>query len=608
MFDVSSLIHLGNSNSVKNSIAGDLHMYMSKKRKNGKEYSSPFTRLQTNDAEKNKDNNSAIILNTCGDNCNWLKCFCFIKSNLFYVYKVRGDYKPFIIFLLEGSEVQVINYHLALKNKIIKETRNLQLGENQDIIHIKTAAFGAEHTYTFYSSDKGTIKKWMRTLNNANFSALNNNVKLISEENGEIRINMENIKKLSDIELKNKDIQIASLNEKINSLKVDLENVRAKNKRLQIAADVNIKSADELLQKKISEIEFIHNEMETKMDEIERLKEKVKNATSECEKKTKLINELKAERDVLEKRLKEIMRTYEEACREPEKIALVNFNTNERYQKLVVNHKHLKEDLNKMNERFYELEDAYKDKVKRIKEVVEIGDIFDYLHKLIILCQTKIKFYEQCHKYNEEEQKEITNLISYMIKETKLSEANARVCYITHRSKILEERLLYYINRKQPSDYFHFACTTLRRLSWVFGEIEVLKPMQVDEKHEEEYPIYSYIDDMNVIPMREKIYFNEGLEGRSNYQIVNDVDVYSIPTKMCPYDEKILTDNKYNYIKIKLTDLKKDFNIIKKKNKPQNRHIISDLQWEEIKRNAYERMEKNMIILDMQICDTTIRS
>ncbi|CAA9989956.1 conserved Plasmodium protein, unknown function [Plasmodium knowlesi strain H] len=601
MFDISSLIHFGNSNAVKVSISGELYVYMSKRRQNGKEFSSPLMYLHADDAGKNKDNASTILLNNYTDDYKWVKCFCFVKSNFLYVYRVRGDYRPCIIFLLEGSEVQVVDYYFALKNKIIQETKDLQLGENQDIIHIKAAPVGVGHTYTFYSTDKGVIKKWTRSLRNANFSAINNNAKFICEENEDMKLSMENMKQLSDIELRNKDIEISGLQERINSLKADIENIRMKNKRLQIAADVNIKSADELLQKKITEIEFIHGEMERKMEEIEQLKDKLRSTTTESEKKSKLVNELREERNHLEKKLKDIMATYEEAFTEPEKITLVNFNTNERYQKLVVSHKHLKEDINKMNERFYKLENEYKEKIKTIKEVVEIGDIFDYLHKLIILCQTKIKFYEQCYKYSEEQQKEITNLIAYMIKETKLSEANARVCYITHRSRILEERLLHYITMKQPSDYFHFACTTLRRLSWVFGEIEVLKPMKVSDQCEQEYPLYSYVDDMNTIPMREKIYFNEGLEGRSSYQIVNDVDVYSIPVKMCPYEDKLLTENKYNYIKIKLNDLKKDFNILKRKNKPQGRNVLSDLQWTEIKRNAYERMEKNMIILDMQM-------
>ncbi|ANQ09677.1 Uncharacterized protein PCOAH_00042080 [Plasmodium coatneyi] len=601
MFDISSLIHFGNSNAVKVSISGELYVYMSKRRQNGKEFSSPLMYLHADDVGKNNDNTSTILLNNHADDYKWVKCFCFVKSNFLYVYRVRGDYRPFIIFLLEGSEVQVVDYYLAVKNKIIEQTKDLQLGENQDIIHIKTAPFGAGHTYTFYSTDKGVIKKWTRSLKNANFSSINNNAKFISEENEEMKLSMDNMKKLNDIELKNKDIEISGLQERINSLKADIENIRMKNKRLQIAADVNIKSADELLQKKITEIEFIHGEMEIKMEEIEQLKDKLRSATAESEKKSKLVNQLREERDLLEKKLKDIMATYEEAFTEPEKIALVNFNTNERYQKLVVSHKHLKEDINKMNERFYKLENEYKEKIKTIKEVVEIGDIFDYLHKLIILCQTKIKFYEQCYKYSEEQQKEITNLITYMIKETKLSEANARVCYITHRSRILEERLLHYMTMKPPSDYFHFACTTLRRLSWVFGEIEVLKPMKVSDQGEEEYPLYSYVDDMNTIPMREKIYFNEGLEGRANYQIVNDVDVYAMPVKMCPYEDKLLTENKYNYVQIKLNDLKKDFNIVKRKNKPQSKNVLSDLQWAEIKRNAYDRMEKNMIILDMQM-------
>ncbi|EUD67680.1 hypothetical protein C922_01866 [Plasmodium inui San Antonio 1] len=601
MFDISSLIHFGNNNAVKISISGELNVYMSKRRQNGKEFSSPLMYLHADDAGKNKNTSSTVLLKNNADDYKWVKCFCFVKSNFFYVYRVRGDYRPTIIFLLEGSEVEVVDYYIAVKNKIIKETKDLQLGENQDIIHIKAPPFGAGHTYTLYSTDKGVIKKWTRSLRNANFSAINNNVKFISEENEEMKLNMENMKKLSDIELKNKDIEISGLQERINSLKAQIENIRTKNKRLQIAADVNIKSADELLQKKITEIQFIHSEMEIKMEEIEQLKDKIRSATAESEKKSKLVNQLREEKDHLEKRLKEIMETYEEAYTEPEKITLVNFNTNERYQKLVVSHKHLKEDIHKMNERFYKLENVYKEKIKTIKEVVEIGDIFDYLHKLIILCQTKIKFYEQCYKYSEEQQKEITNLITHMIKETKLSEANARVCYITHRSRILEERLLHYITMKQPSDYFHFACTTLRRLSWVFGEIEVLKPMKVGDQSDQEYPLYSYIDDMNIIPMREKIYFNEGLEGRSNYQIVNDVDVYAIPLKMCPYEEKLLTENKYNYVRIKLNDLKKDFNIVKRKNKPQSRNVLSDLQWEEIKRNAYDRLEKNMIILDMQM-------
>ncbi|KJP86862.1 hypothetical protein AK88_03473 [Plasmodium fragile] len=601
MFDISSLIHFGNSNSVRSSISGELYVYMSKRRQNGKEFSSPLMYLHADDPGKNKDHASTLLLNNYADDYKWVKCFCFVKSNFFYVYRVRGDYRPCIIFLLEGTEVQVVDYYVAVKNKIIEETKDLQLGENHDIIHIKAPPFGAGHTYTFYSTDKGVIKKWTRCLRNANFCAINNNAKCISEENEEMKLSMDNMKQLKDIELKNKDIEISGLQERINSLKADIENIRMKNKRLQIAADVNIKSADELLQKKITEIEFIHSEMEIKMEEMEQLKDKLRSATAESEKKSKLVNQLREERDLLEKRLKDIMTTYEEAFTEPEKITLVNFNTNERYQKLVVSHKHLKEDIQKMNERFYKLENEYKQKIKTIKEVVEIGDIFDYLHKLIILCQTKIKFYEQCYKYNEEQQKDITNLIRYMIKETKLSEANARVCYITHRSRILEERLLHYVTMKQPSDYFHFACTTLRRLSWVFGEIEVLKPMQVGHHSEQEYPLYSYVDDMNIIPMREKIYFNEGLEGRSNYQIVNDVDVYAIPVKMCPHEDKLLTENKYNYVKIKLNDLKKDFNILKRKNKPQCTNVLSDLQWAEIKRNAYDRMEKNIIILDMQM-------
>ncbi|CRG95087.1 conserved Plasmodium protein, unknown function [Plasmodium gallinaceum] len=596
MFDVSSLIFFGNCNSAKKSISGNLYMYRLKKKKNFKEYPySCFENNRINDIH----NDSTISKEGYNINNKWVKYFCFIKANFFYVYKLKGDYRPDTIFLLEGCQIKIINYYVALKNKIIEENDEFNLKNNEDIIQIKTLDHTDGQTYLFYVNDKGVLKKWFNTLNNSNFSSINNNIKIIKEENEEVKNNIDNIKKLNDIEIKNKEIEISNLKERINSLKATIENIRTKNKRLQIASEVNIKSADEFLQKKITEMEFIHNELGLKMEENNKLKETIIMITDESEKKLKLINDLKNEKKTLEKKLNEIMATYEEACNNPEKLTLINYNTNERYQKIVLNNKNLKQEIIKLNERFYNLEDRYREKIKTIKEIVEIGDIFDYLHKLIVLCQTKIKFYEQSYKYNEEQQKEIMNSIEYLIKETKLSEANARVCYITHRSKILEERLSYYINHTWPSDYFYFACTTLRRLGWVFGEIEVLNPVIGDNK--EVYPLYSYIDDMNVIPMREQIYFNEGMEGRGNFNIVNDVDIYSMPVKMCPYEEKILSDNKYNYIKIKLTDLKNDFNILKKKTKPQNRSMISNLQWDEIKKNAYDRLEKNMIILDKQI-------
>ncbi|CRH01710.1 conserved Plasmodium protein, unknown function [Plasmodium relictum] len=595
MFDISSLIYFGNCNLVKKSISGTLYMYTSKKKKFKKYPQLYFEKNRVADIH----DHYTISKDEQEIKNKWVKYFCFIKANFFYVYKLKGDYRPHTIFLLEGSQIKIINYHIALKNKIIEENNEFNLRDNEDIIQIKTLEYNDGQTYLLYVNDKGLLKKWYNTLNNSNFNSINNNIKITKEENEEIKNDIDNIKKLSDIEIKNKEIEINSLKEQINSLKITIENIRTKNKRLQIAAEVNAKSSDEFLQKKITEMEFIHEELGLKIEENSKLKEKIKMVTHESEQKIKLINDLKNEKETLEKKLNEIMETYEEACGDPEKITLINYNTNERYQKLVLNNKNLKQEIIKLNERFYNLVDRYKEKIKKIKEIVEIGDIFDYLHKLIVLCQTKIKFYEQCYKYNEDQQKEIMNSIEYMIKETKLSEANARVCYITHRSKILEERLSYYINHTLPSDYFYFACTTLRRLGWVFGEIEVLNPVIGDNK--EVYPLYSYVDDVNAIPMREQIYFNEGMEGIGNFNIVNDVDIYSIPIKMCPYEEKILSDNKYNYIKIKLNDLKNDFNILKKKVRPQNKSMISDLQWDEIKKNAYDRLEKNIIILDKQI-------
>ncbi|ETB62726.1 hypothetical protein YYC_00416 [Plasmodium yoelii 17X] len=346
--------------------------------------------------------------------------------------------------------------------------------------------------------------------------------------------------------------------------------------------------------------------------ENETLKDKIKAAAREFEKMEKERNDANNEKFNLENKIKDIIVTYEEAKSDPEKITLKNFNINQRYQEIVVHNQNLKTEIKKLIERYYELENKYKEKIKTIKEIIEIGDIFDYLHKLVILCQTKIKFYEQSYKYTDEQQNELLTHLEYIIKETKLAEANARVSYITHRSKILEERLLYYINRKAPSDYFYFANITLRRLGWIFGEIETLNPIHLInckneqnksiQQNDDVYPLYSYLDEnnANIIPMREQIYYNEGIEGRECFKIVTDVDVYSTPIKMYPYENMLLIENKYNYIKIKLTDLKKDFNILKQKKKFETKSTISDLQWSEITKNAYHRLEKNIIALDQK--------
>ncbi|SCP05390.1 conserved Plasmodium protein, unknown function [Plasmodium ovale] len=608
MFDATSLIHLGNCSSIKKSVASDLYMYMSKRRKHGKDV-SPFLCLKKNyTLKEGYDDRSTASQGDYQYNFKWEKHFCCVKANFFYVYKLRGDYRPCAIFLLEESEIQVINYHVAIKKGAIERTEDFPLGENEDVVQVTPLQSDtSDNAYAFYSPDKGVLRRWLKALNSSNFTALNIKIQTVTEENEEMKTDMSNFKQLNEIEIKNRDIEIGSLHEHINSLKADLDNTRTKNKRLQIAADVNIKSADELLQKKMLELEVTKNEVCLKVEENEVLREKIKTLTSEAEKRLKILEDIRIENSILEKKLKEIMMTYEEACTNPEKITLINFNTNERYQKMVLNNKKLREEIIKMNIRFYEQEDKYREKLKTIKEIIEIGDIFDYLHKLILLCQTKIKFYEHGHTYNDDKQIELLRTIEYMIKETKLAETNARVCYITHRSKLLEERLLYYTNRKIPSDYFYFACTTLRRLGWVFGEIEVLTPLVVDK--EEVYPLYSYVDNTNIIPMRENIYFNEGIEGRGTFQLVSEVDMYSMPTKMCPYKEKVLTDNKYNYIKIKLMDLRNDFNILKKKTKPNNggngeigddngRGALSDLQWAQIKRAAYDRLERAIVALD----------
>ncbi|SCM13038.1 conserved Plasmodium protein, unknown function [Plasmodium chabaudi adami] len=613
MFDTTSLVHLGSNQTIQKSISGELFMYICKKKIN-KEY-SPLL-FSENDNKINESIYTNINYNDeAKQNYKWEKYFCFIKANFFFVYKFKGDYKPQYVFLLEGIQVQTINYHVAIKNGIIEKIDNFNIGENEDIIQIKfIPSLNNMNMYIFYANKVGYSKRWAQILTDSNFTMLNKNINIIKEENEEIKNDIKNTKKINKIEIKNKDIEINSLNERINMLKVDLENVRVKNKRLQTAAEANIQSADEFLQKKMTEMSAICAEIESKIEENETLKERIKVAAREFEKIEKERNDAKNEKFNLENKIKDIMVTYEEAKSDPEKITLKNFTINQRYQEIVVHNQNLKSEIKKLIERYYELENKYKEKIKTIKEIIEIGDIFDYLHKLVILCQTKIKFYEQSYKYTDEQQNELLTQLEYIIKETKLAEANARVSYITHRSKILEERLSYYINRKVPSDYFYFANITLRRLGWIFGEIETLTPIQLvnpasqsgQNKNipgaDEVYPLYSYLDEnnANIIPMREQIYYNEGIEGRESFKIVTGVDIYSTPIKMCPYENMLLMENKYNYIKIKLTDLKKDFNILKQKKKFETKSTISDMQWSEITKNAYHRLEKNIIALDQK--------
>ncbi|SCM05930.1 conserved Plasmodium protein, unknown function [Plasmodium chabaudi chabaudi] len=613
MFDTTSLVHLGSNQTIQKSISGELFMYICKKKIN-KEY-SPLL-FSENDNKINESIYTNINYNDeAKQNYKWEKYFCFIKANFFFVYKFKGDYKPQYVFLLEGIQVQTINYNVAIKNGIIEKIDNFNIGENEDIIQIKfIPSLNNMNMYIFYANKVGYSKRWAQILTDSNFTMLNKNINIIKEENEEIKNDIKNTKKINKIEIKNKDIEINSLNERINMLKVDLENVRVKNKRLQTAAEANIQSADEFLQKKMTEMSAICAEIESKIEENETLKERIKVAAREFEKIEKERNDAKNEKFNLENKIKDIMVTYEEAKTDPEKITLKNFTINQRYQEIVVHNQNLKSEIKKLIERYYELENKYKEKIKTIKEIIEIGDIFDYLHKLVILCQTKIKFYEQSYKYTDEQQNELLTQLEYIIKETKLAEANARVSYITHRSKILEERLLYYINRKVPSDYFYFANITLRRLGWIFGEIETLTPIQLvnpasqsgQNKNipgaDEVYPLYSYLDEnnANIIPMREQIYYNEGIEGRESFKIVTGVDIYSTPIKMCPYENMLLMENKYNYIKIKLTDLKKDFNILKQKKKFETKSTISDMQWSEITKNAYHRLEKNIIALDQK--------
>lgn len=595
MCDIKPLILIGIDDSVKKTISGFLYMYKWQKQKRDMKHfrhcnlvdnsGSPHSPYQLNKNLIPNDKNEA-----------WSKYFCVIKANILFVYYMNKDTKPVHIFLLEGASATVINFHMAIKLKLIEEDGTLQLGENMDILQLQLNDQDKDCKCYFYTSNIAAMQRWYDCLNNSSFVNMQKNVDGLTEENKALKMEMKNAIKLKDLDLRKKEIEINDLRNQIQSLENILENTETKNRRLQIAAEVNIKSTDEMLQKKISEMEIIHEQLGQKIEENLKLEEKLKQAKDETNRTFHLVNCLKEEKKVLTKKMNKILDTYKDACDEPEKIALINFNTNERYQKLVLNNKSLKEEVLKLNERFYKLEDEYKEKIKILKEVVEMGDVFDYLHKLILLCQTKIKYYEKGYTYNAKEEQKMKTTICNLIKETKVSETNARVCYIRHRSKVLEEKINHYINRLPASEYFYFACTVLKRLGWIFGEIESLNPL-IGE-HGEEYPFFSYKGEREEIPLREQIYFNEGIEGRSSYNIVNEVDVYSFPKKMCPYQDKLLSDNNYNYIKIKLTDMKKDFHILKKKHKPPNLNDISDLRWEEIKKHAFERLEHNLLMLE----------
>lgn len=593
MFDTTTLISIGKDNSIGKTVSGILYMYIRKKQRINK---NTLQSISIGNYEKDYSRENFWKSHLKEKNEEWKKYFCFIKANIFYVYEIKEDTRPTHVFLLEGVECRTINFYMALKQKLIEKSENLMLGKNTDILEVKLKNQDNGCKYYFYTPENGSMKRWTESLNDCSIVNLKKIVDELTEENEALKEEIGNVVKLKDLDLHTKDMEINDLKSKIRILEENLENTTTKNKRLQIAAEVNIKSTDEMLQKKISELEVINKQLDQKLEENVRLQNSIREAKDEKNKMMHLVNSLEQEKKNLTRKMNRILETYEDARSEPEKITLINYNTNERYQKLVLNNKTLKEDIVKLNDRFFKLEEEYKEKIKILKEVVEIGDVFDYLHKLILLCQTKIKYYEEGYKYDAKEERRIKTTIYNLIKEAKVSETNARVCYIRHRSKVLEERLNYYINRVPASDYFYFACTVLRRLGWIFGEIEVLNPLIGPEG--EEYPFFSYKGEENVFPLREQIYFNEGLEGRARYNIVSEVDVYSFPQKMCPYKEKLLSDNNYNYIKIKLTDIKKDFNILKKKSKLQNDKMISDVQWDTIKLNAFDRLERSMLMLE----------
>lgn len=137
MFNVSSLIYFGNNTSIKKSIAGDVYIYTSKKKKKN-QYSEPSLihdinqNKEINNYHDNNNHDDNIGEYNCNENNKWERYYCFIKANIFYIYKLRGDYKPHVIFLLEGNEIKNVNYYIAIKNKVILRKKKKKKIHNKD--------------------------------------------------------------------------------------------------------------------------------------------------------------------------------------------------------------------------------------------------------------------------------------------------------------------------------------------------------------------------------------------------------------------------------------------------------------------------------------------
>ncbi|PHJ25914.1 hypothetical protein CSUI_000229 [Cystoisospora suis] len=497
----------------------------------------------------------------CASRPQWIKRFCVVKANMLG-FAPHSD-APFEgAYLLEDVEVVEYSAREALVEGVIPALPPVAGEAAQHVLCVsnkRDLVYGRPIRRLVLALTSPLLaQSWKEKVEEANFKAAQTELSRLRTESRRERSLVRRDHEKNEICASLRQTELAEMESLRTELLLEIQRLQQRTVRLQASGEITEKAAAEYIDQKINEISALQSQLAEELRQKAMLKKTIADLREHASKQHHRIAALEAEQRQLACRHTELLKDLEDASDNPARLSLIMSRIRSNNQRLTVENKRLREENRSLTRHFHEIEEKFEDKLKMVRTVAEAGDVFDFLRKWLLCSENKVKFYEMGYKMTEEEAQEQRRKIQRLQNEIRIAEAVARSSYISVRSILLDEQLKSYTRSAEIPSMYSFVKTSLDRFGWVFGEIELVKP--VDRVHGVELPYWLHASQGDPdVPLLERTYPCGGLESGSRFSLVKGVDVMRPVESLIPLGRFMALQASYKMLEIDHQELEDNY-------------------------------------------------
>lgn len=262
------------------------------------------------------------------------------------------------------------------------------------------------------------------------------------------------------------------LRQTCEKLEKEVSRLAEANAQLSIAGSAAETAANELLEQKTTELDFVRQLVLKRNEEIEKLKSRSSSLREALERKETALQKVQKDLSAMRERYT-ILRADVEAAElgGQDNLVLQLAARRNRIQELTLDNKRLRKELKTGIENFQRIRRQYQDRMRELEEMLSFDTLFDLLKYRTQLADCQLLMHQG--DIPKAEVEKIEQTLVNLRRDIWIKETEARAQYINWRSMLISKQLDICCGDYRDEDTTHLTRKILDRYRWLLQRAEV---------------------------------------------------------------------------------------------------------------------------------------